>query len=52
MFYERWNECGGVSRKKRRSKNWLKQLKRLCKIYEIGRKRDASQARFYEDNYA
>ena len=43
MFYERWNECGGVSRKKRRSNNWLKQLKRLCRVYErIGRRRDAS----------
>ena len=30
-----------LSRKKRRSKNWLKQLRRLCKVYEkIERKRD------------
>ena len=44
-----------LSRKKRRSKNWLKQLKRLCKVYEkIGRKRDDfihKLSRFYVDNY-
>jgi len=44
-----------LSRKKRRSKNWLKQLKRLCKIYEkIERKRDDflhKLSRFYVDNY-
>jgi len=44
-----------LSRKKRRSKNWLKQLKRLCKVYEkIERKRDDflhKLSRFYVDNY-
>jgi len=44
-----------LSRKKRRSKNWLKQLRRLCKIYEkIERKRDDflhKLSRFYVDNY-
>jgi len=39
-------------RKKRHSKNWPKQLRRLCKVYErIERRRDYSQAQFY-DNYA
>ena len=59
-FYERELERLRVehrklSRKKRRSKNWLKQLKRLCKIYEkIERKRDDflhKLSRFYVDNY-
>ena len=44
-----------LSRKKRRSKNYLKQLRRLCKIYEkIERKRDDflhKLSRFYIDNY-
>jgi len=44
-----------LSRKKRRSNNWLKQLKRLCKVYEkIERKRDDflhKLSRFYVDNY-
>jgi len=44
-----------LSRKKRHSKNWLKQLKRLCKVYEkIERKRDDflhKLSRFYVDNY-
>jgi len=44
-----------LSRKKRGSKNWLKQLRRLCKIYEkIERKRDDflhKLSRFYVDNY-
>ncbi|MCU4140606.1 MAG: Transposase [Methanophagales archaeon] len=44
-----------LSRKKRRSKNWLKQLRRLCKVYEkIERKRDDflhKLSRFYVDNY-
>ena len=44
-----------LSRKKRHSKNWLKQLRRLCKIYEkIERKRDDflhKLSRFYVDNY-
>jgi len=44
-----------LSRKKRRSKNWLKQLRMLCKIYErIERKRDDflhKLSRFYVDNY-
>jgi len=44
-----------LSRKKRRSKNWLKQLRRLCKIYEkIERKRNDflhKLSRFYVDNY-
>ena len=44
-----------LSRKKRGSKNWLKQLKRLCKVYEkIERKRDDflhKLSRFYVDNY-
>ena len=42
-------------RKKRHSKNWLKQLKRLCKVYErIWRKRDDfihKLSRFYVDSY-
>jgi len=44
-----------LSRKKRHSKNWMKQLKRLCKVYEkIERKRDDflhKLSRFYVDNY-
>jgi len=44
-----------LSRKKRLSKNWLKQLRMLCKIYErIERKRDDflhKLSRFYVDNY-
>ena len=44
-----------LSRKKRGSKNWLKQLRRLCKVYEkIERKRDDflhKLSRFYIDNY-
>ena len=44
-----------LSRKKRRSNNWLKQLRRLCKVYEkIGRKRDDfihKLSRFYVDSY-
>jgi len=44
-----------LSRKKRRSNNWLKQLKRLCKVYKrIKRKRDDflhKLSRFYVDNY-
>ena len=44
-----------LSRKKKSSKNWLKQLRRLCKIYEkIERKRDDflhKLSRFYVDNY-
>jgi len=44
-----------LSRKKRRSKNWLKQLRMLCKIYEkIERKKDDflhKLSRFYVDNY-
>ncbi|MCW7081008.1 MAG: transposase [Candidatus Methanospirare jalkutatii] len=44
-----------LSRKKRHSKNWLKQMKRLCKVYEkIERKRDDflhKLSRFYVDNY-
>jgi len=44
-----------LSRKKRRSKNYLKQLRMLCKIYEkIERKRDDflhKLSRFYVDNY-
>jgi len=44
-----------LSRKKRGSKNWLKQLRRLCKVYEkIERKRDDflhKLSRFYVDNY-
>ena len=41
-----------MSRKKRRSNNWLKQLRMLCKVYDgMERRRDDSQARFY-DNYA
>jgi len=59
-FYERDLERLRVehrklSRKKRRSNNWLKQLKRLCKVYErIERKRDDflhKLSRFYVDNY-
>jgi len=59
-FYERdlerlRREHRKLSRKKRRSKNWLKQLKRLCKVYErIERKRDDfihKLSRFYVDNY-
>jgi len=44
-----------LSRKKRGSKNRLKQLRRLCKVYErIERKRDDflhKLSRFYVDNY-
>ena len=44
-----------LSRKERHSKNYLKQLRRLCKIYEkIERKRDDflhKLSRFYVDNY-
>jgi len=59
-FYERdlerlRREHRKLSRKKRRSNNWLKQLKRLCKVYErIKRKRDDfihKLSRFYVDNY-
>ena len=59
-FYERdlerlRREHRKLSRKKRRSNNWLKQLKRLCKIYEkIERKRDDfihKLSRFYVDSY-
>jgi len=44
-----------LSRKKRHSKNWMKQMKRLCKVYEkIERKRNdflRKLSRFYVDNY-
>ncbi|MDF2955378.1 MAG: Transposase [Candidatus Alkanophagales archaeon MCA70_species_2] len=59
-FYERALERLRVehrklSRKKKSSKNWLKQLRRLCKVYEkIERKRDDflhKLSRFYVDNY-
>ena len=44
-----------LSRKKRGSKNWMKQLRRLCKVYErIERRRDDflhKLSRFYVDNY-
>ncbi|MCW7075247.1 MAG: transposase [Candidatus Methanospirare jalkutatii] len=44
-----------LSRKKRGSKNYLRQLRRLCKVYEkIERKRDDflhKLSRFYVDNY-
>ena len=44
-----------LSRKKRHSNNWLKQLRRLCKVYErIERRRDDflhKLSRFYVDNY-
>jgi len=44
-----------LSRKERGSKNWMKQMKRLCKVYErIERRRDDflhKLSRFYEDNY-
>ncbi|MCD6387453.1 MAG: transposase, partial [Methanophagales archaeon] len=44
-----------LSRKKRHSKNWLKQMKRLCKVYErIERRRDDFMhklSRFYVNNY-
>jgi len=59
-FYERELERLRVehrklSRKKRRSNNWFKQLKRLCKIYEkIERRRDDflhKLSRFYVVNY-
>jgi len=44
-----------LSRKKRHSNNWLKQMKRLCKVYEkIERKSDDflhKLSRFYVDNY-
>ena len=59
-FYERdlerlRREHRKLSRKKRLSKNWLKQLRRLCKVYEkIERKREDflhKLSRFYIDNY-
>jgi len=59
-FYERdlervKMEHRRLSRKERGSKKWLKQLKRLCKVYErIERKRDDflhKLSRFYVDNY-
>jgi len=59
-FYEREierlrREHRKLSRKRKRSKNYLKQLRRLCKIYEkIERKRDDflhKLSRFYVDNY-
>jgi len=59
-FYERdlerlREEHRKLSRKKRGSNNWLKQLRRLCKVYErIERKRDDflhKLSRFYVDNY-
>jgi len=59
-FYERDLERLRVehqklSKKKKGSKNWLKQLRRLCKVYEkIERKRDDflhKLSRFYVDNY-
>jgi len=44
-----------LSRKERGSKNWMKQMRRLCKVYEkIERKRDDflhKLSRFYVDNY-
>jgi len=44
-----------LSRKKKSSKNWLKQMKRLCKVYErIERRRDDFMhklSRFYVNNY-
>jgi len=60
MFYERDLERLRVehrklSRKEKGSKNWLKQLKRLCKVYEkIERRRDDflhKLSRFYVNNY-
>jgi len=60
MFYERDLERLRVehrklSRKERGSKNWLKQLRMLCKVYErIERRRDDflhKLSRFYVDNY-
>jgi len=60
MFYERDLERLRVehrklSRKEKGSKNWLKQLRRLCKVYErIERRRDDflhKLSRFYVDNY-
>ncbi|HEX59172.1 MAG TPA: transposase [Methanomicrobia archaeon] len=59
-FYERELERLRVehrklSRKKKGSKNWEKQLRRLCKVYErIERKRNDflhKLSRFYVDNY-
>ena len=59
-FYERdlervKREHRKLSRKKKGSNNWMKQLKRLCKVYErIKRKRDDfihKLSRFYVDNY-
>ena len=59
-FYERDSERlrrehRKLSRKKRGSKNYLRQLRRLCKVYEkIERKRDDflhKLSRFYVDNY-
>ena len=59
-FYEQDFECLRIehrklSRKKKSSKNWLKQLRRLCKVYErIERRRDDflhKLSRFYIDNY-
>jgi len=44
-----------LSKKKKGSKNWLKQLRRLCKVYEkIERRRDDflhKLSRFYVNNY-
>ena len=41
-----------MSREKRRSNNWLKQLRRLCRVYEkIEKRRDDYLSRFYVDNY-
>jgi len=60
MFYERDLERLRVehrklSRKEKGSKNWLKQIKRLCKVYErIERRRDDilhKLSRFYVNNY-
>jgi len=59
-FYERDLERLRVehrklSKKKKGSNNWLKQMKRLCKVYErIERRRDDflhKLSRFYVDNY-
>ena len=59
-FYERdlerlRREHRKLSRKERHSKNYLKQLRRLCKVYErIERKRDDflhKLSRFYINNY-
>jgi len=59
-FYERdlervKMEHKRLSRKEKGSKNWMKQLRRLCKVYErIERKRDDfihKLSRFYVNNY-